>query len=99
MPDKIIRERRTKWANALRSGKYKQITRRLKRDDGYCCLGVACEVYPSKAHDSWRGDVGLGQAMTEFLGLSGTQISRLVSFNDDHGFSFDRIADIIDKMD
>jgi hypothetical protein len=30
---------------ALRSGKYKQGRDRLKTNDRYCCLAVACEVY------------------------------------------------------
>ena len=35
-----------RWANALRSGKYKKTTGALKRDDGsYCALGVLCDLY------------------------------------------------------
>jgi hypothetical protein len=30
---------------ALRSGEYKQGFRTLQDDDGYCCLGVMCDVY------------------------------------------------------
>jgi hypothetical protein len=37
-----------RWANALRSGKYKQITGRLQGSNGYCCLGVGCEVFIPK---------------------------------------------------
>ena len=33
-----------KWVEALRSGKYKQATNRLKSNKGYCCLGVAKEI-------------------------------------------------------
>lgn len=33
------------WVAALRSGKYKQGMASLHRDDKYCCLGVACDVY------------------------------------------------------
>jgi len=32
------------WVKALRSGKYKQTRGVLQDQDGYCCLGVACEV-------------------------------------------------------
>lgn len=36
---------RAKWVAALRSGKYKQGTNRLRSaNDEFCCLGVACEV-------------------------------------------------------
>lgn len=34
-----------KWIEALRSGLYPQTTNYLHTDDGYCCLGVACELY------------------------------------------------------
>lgn len=32
------------WVDALRSGEYHQTKDRLKSDDGYCCLGVLCEL-------------------------------------------------------
>jgi hypothetical protein len=35
---------RRQWIAALRSGKFKQGTGFLKKDGGYCCLGVLCEV-------------------------------------------------------
>lgn len=37
-------ERLKLWTAALRSGEYAQAKGYLKTDDGYCCLGVACEV-------------------------------------------------------
>lgn len=48
-----------KWANALRSGTYKQGTYRLRKQikeqdgivvDMFCCLGVLCDLY-SAEHD------------------------------------------------
>lgn len=39
------------WLRALRSGKYKQTREYLHTDSGYCCLGVACEIY-NKTHKS-----------------------------------------------
>lgn len=39
-------EARKLWADALRSGDYKQTKFHLHVPNvGYCCLGVACEVY------------------------------------------------------
>jgi hypothetical protein len=32
------------WLAALRSGKYKQAKGTLQNENGYCCLGVACEI-------------------------------------------------------
>lgn len=39
-----------KWVRALRSGKYKQATGALRNEDGFCCLGVLCDVYDP---DKW----------------------------------------------
>ncbi len=33
-----------KWVKALRSGKYKQTNGSLADSEGFCCLGVLCEV-------------------------------------------------------
>jgi hypothetical protein len=33
------------WVAALRSGEYAQEKSRLKSDNGYCCLGVLCDLY------------------------------------------------------
>ena len=43
-------EIKTKWVEALRSGKYKQGTEHFKRDGCYCVLGVLYEV----AGCQWR---------------------------------------------
>lgn len=32
------------WTEALRSGEYEQARGYLRTDNGYCCLGVLCEV-------------------------------------------------------
>jgi hypothetical protein len=32
------------WVDALRSKRYKQATHRLHNDNGFCCLGVACDL-------------------------------------------------------
>lgn len=37
-------EWKEKWLEALRSGKYPQTKHRLKTSEGYCCLGVLCEI-------------------------------------------------------
>lgn len=39
------KRRRALWAKALESGKYTQATGMLRNDIGYCCLGVACDVF------------------------------------------------------
>jgi len=34
-----------KWVLALRSGEYSQTTGKLQDEQGYCCLGVACDIF------------------------------------------------------
>jgi hypothetical protein len=42
---------------ALRSGEFKQGTRRLRPGDSFCCLGVACELYRRETgHGEWVDD-------------------------------------------
>ena len=35
----------TRWIEALKSGLYAQGVFALRRDDKFCCLGVACEIF------------------------------------------------------
>lgn len=46
-----LTEPQQRWVDALRSGKYGQCRGRLRQGDGYCCLGVACDVF--------KGDLGV----------------------------------------
>ena len=40
----MMTEGAKKWIAALRSGEFKQGKDRLRTDDRFCCLGVACEL-------------------------------------------------------
>ncbi len=33
-----------KWIDALKSGRYQQSRKRLRTVDGFCCLGVLCDI-------------------------------------------------------
>ena len=44
MTDLTAKEWRRKWIEALRSGKYRQTTGTLRDRDGFCCLGVLCDI-------------------------------------------------------
>lgn len=47
---------KTKWVEALRSGKYRQGIGQLRNSsDEYCCLGVLCDILGTK----WRKDDGV----------------------------------------
>jgi hypothetical protein len=42
-----------KWVSALRSGKYQQTQRRLHDENGFCCLGVLCDLYGKENNVEW----------------------------------------------
>lgn len=66
------------WIEALRSGEYPQDSGALRTQDGYCCLGVLCEVAlkegvikpedvkPNKADDDelWSYGPGIADDIT-----------------------------------
>jgi len=116
----MLNENAQKWVEALRSGKYQQTIRRLhrvaKRDwvpnepEGYCCLGVACELFDKenpgvltrRLHDdgveSFNEVKGLPPALViDWLGLySDHSRNSLVKMND-RGKTFNEIADYIES--
>lgn len=53
----INKEAINKWIEALRSGEYKQGYYRLrtysKKEDTFCCLGVACDVLKDELDGEW----------------------------------------------
>jgi len=56
---------KTRWLKALRSGKYKQgrYALRTKSDNGFCCLGVLCDLYtksPEGKKKKARWILGIG---------------------------------------
>lgn len=98
---------RKRWAEALRSGEYKQGTLQLKSSEGYCCLGVLCEISglnysgsfasPPLGVQTWAGLVPDG---VEPMPLKISQMKAggrpLYQLNDDDYLTFDQIADIIE---
>lgn len=48
----------TKLVEALESGKYKQTTGTLRRNDNFCCLGVACELFDLEEKPDLGWDLG-----------------------------------------
>ena len=43
-----------KWVSALRSGEYQQTKGFLRTDDGFCCLGVLCDLYGKENNVEWN---------------------------------------------
>lgn len=48
---------KAKWLAALRSGEYKQTRDVLRDDDGFCCLGVLCDLHAQETGMQW-GEAG-----------------------------------------
>jgi len=46
-----MNENAKKWVAALRSGRYRQTRGHLADRSGFCCLGVACELYIEAGND------------------------------------------------
>lgn len=95
---------KAKWIKALRSGKFKQTTGKLYRKEpphswcepsGYCCLGVLKETVTGK-NPGTRAE-RLDRPLRVRLGITSTQEKDLIAMNDDHKFSFRRIATWIEK--
>ena len=102
------------WIKALRSGKYKQTTLKLLREDGSCCaLGVACLVYEEHVKPLTKKLVAdfytfspydniLPSEVQEWLGCDGgcnlNGQPPVYSLNDD-GKTFEEIADILENSE
>lgn len=100
-----------KWVAALRSGKYAQSRYALRSTDGYCCLGVACEVAELPSHYdgmnllySYACEYDLlpsvmydryGLINSPMLEIEGEEIG-LTTLNDRYQFTFDQIADLLE---
>lgn len=99
-------ELKTKWLEALRSGKYTQGTSQLRSTkDEYCCLGVLCNVIdPEKWVENhnenycWGGRAGFVPDITkEQIGLNKPDENHLAEMNDMDMASFSNIADYIEQ--
>lgn len=62
-----------KLITALRSGEYKQTRHRLKDSEGYCCLGVGCDIYAKDNQD------GKWTTVDNFTGSVTFQTKNLIS--------------------
>lgn len=78
-----------KWVEALRSGQYQQTQGALHKETGWCCLGVACDLYAKKFPilRNWKSNheyfdgcaLGTPGIVAEWLGLRTTVGSFLLS--------------------
>jgi hypothetical protein len=99
-----------KWVKALRSEKYKQWQGQLRDVKGYCCLGVLCDIAPKKV-GRWCADDDKifmssdkdssiefpTKAVKKWAGLTMRQCKQLSHLNDNNRWSFEQIADHIER--
>lgn len=98
----LTKQLKTKWIRALKSGKYKQTTGALKNHEGFCCLGVLCDLINPKG---WRGDkdyeFNFNGSRTGFMpvrmGILPKKIQKQLADLNDNGESFEDIAEYIKK--
>ena len=102
------------WVDALRSGAYDQATGELRTKEGFCCLGVLCDI---SGQAQWTGRMYAGGAqylpleVQEWAGLQESDpfvnivdddnepTSTLLSeLNDNLGWDFNRIANVIEEQ-
>jgi hypothetical protein len=106
---KINIEELKTWISALRSGNYEQGKGNLQTNKGFCCLGVACKVlipvdqqklnangflHGSLPDDQPNAPEWLQEIDDNFREKTG---KRLVSLNDYENYSFDEIANLLEK--
>lgn len=107
-------ELKKKWVDALRSGEYQQGRHALRSGNGYCCLGVLCEVLGMEKygtamymHDGYGIGLTIPSKMAAPLGLMNPCYKdaempirdRLMGMNDNELKTFDQIADYIESVD
>jgi hypothetical protein len=103
---------KTIWLEALRSGKYPQIQKRLHSEKGFCCLGVLCDLavaegittrnteepgrWNEKGFNYEGHDIFLPLNVMKWADLS-VYSCNFVAGRNDQGASFSEIADYIKK--
>lgn len=101
-----------KWTKALRSGKYKQTFSALQDENGFCCLGVACDIFIPKKEKIINDEGLLAGAFpsdqkvpawlkdinNDFLKVTEDNDYLLSDINDTGRYSFDEIADLIELV-
>lgn len=94
----MVNKYRRAWIYALRSGKYAQCRGVLQKGNSYCALGLAALVCDDEIED---GQQTLNPETRKKLGLYTEEgdinyKQSITTFNDEDGFPFEEIANIIE---
>lgn len=88
---------KTDWLKALRSGEYEKTTSYLRRDGGFCCLGVLCAIQGETFEGRSQSSLATSKVPEKYAaGLSRDEQEVLAHLNDE-GKSFAEIADVIER--
>lgn len=102
----MFKKYREPWLAALRSGNFKQGRNCLRQNGRHCCLGVLCETIKndkftwdrdSFGNDQVSDDCELIEEIADLVGLQPEEEEFLIMLNDDNEYSFEQIADYIEK--
>ena len=77
----INKELAKKWVAALRSGEYKQTGNVLRNLDGFCCLGVLCDILDSGKWNNNKRFIFFDELDDNKLYESGTEIPNTIWYN------------------
>ena len=98
-----------RWIKALRSGKYAQTTKKLRDNQGFCCLGVLCDLASKDGGNQWVDQGGryvygtrigaLPDNIQNFIFTDDYTLKSidLIDLNDEKQYTFAEIANVIEK--
>jgi hypothetical protein len=76
---------KTKWVAALLSNEYEQTTGVLRNGDGFCCLGVLCDIYAQETGVEWFTVNGRDFGMHGADSVLPLEVRRWAGLADEHG--------------
>lgn len=96
-------EVKAKWLTALRDGSYRQAVGKLNDKNGFCCLGVLCDLVDNTKWEEihgyveYRGKIYMPpHDVMESVGLDESVVDKVARMNDE-GSSFAEIADFLER--
>lgn len=100
-------EIKARWITALRFGKYRQTSRKLRAADSFCVLGVLCDIVDptgwrredSGAFTYFGNRTHIISEIIDRINLSDALAENVTIMNDRERKSFTEIADYIESQD